>query len=130
MTEQWAYISYIEDFFYTLFASKEFGSVYVGSKMPDTLPKSLKRLTLVDIGNVRDLHGYGTGIVNVFLFSKPDGNGQKNVPAMVKMEDALMKAIKSNRHEHYVVSRGDANSDYDSKSDMHCNIINVNLTIK
>ena len=130
MTGQWAYISYIEDFFYTLLSSKDFGTVYVGSKMPDTLPKNLQKLTLVDIGNIRDLNGYGTGVVNVFLFSKSDGNGRKNVPVMVKMEDALMKAIKSNRHDHYIISRGDAYPDYDSKSDMHCNVINVNLTIK
>ena len=130
MTGQWAYISYIEDFFYTLLSSKDFGTVYVGDKMPDTLPKNLTRLTLVDCGNMRDLNAYGTGIVNVFLFSKSDGNGRKNVPVMAQMEDALMKAIKSNKHPHYVVSRDSAYADYDSKSDMHCNIVSVNLTIK
>lgn len=130
MTDKWLDISYIEDFFYTLLNSKEFGMVYVGSKMPDTLPKNLERLTLVDCGSMKDRHAYGTGIVNIFLFSKSDGNGRKNVPTMAKMEEALRKAIKSNRHPHYIVSRDSGDSDYDSKSDMHCNIVSVNLTIK
>lgn len=129
MTGQWLNISQIEDFFFTLLNSKELGKVVVGKKLPDTLSKDAKRMTLIDLGRVRDRTGYGSGVVLVFLFSKSAGNGEKNVPVMAEMEEFLRTKVAESRHEHYIISRGSTYPDYDSTYDMHCNVVEINLTI-
>ena len=129
MTGKWLNISYIEDFFYTLFQNKALGEVNVGSKLPDTLSKAATRMTLVDCGNMRDLDAYGSGVVLVYLFSKSDGNGKKSVPTMAEMEETVRLLVEKSRHEHYVISRGATYSDYDSNYDMHYNVVEINLTI-
>ena len=129
MTGKWLNISLIEDFFYTLLNSKELGKVVVGKKLPDTLSKNTKRMTLIDLGRVRDKAGYGSGVVLVFLFSKSAGNGEKNVPVMAEMEEFLRAKVAESRHEHYIISRGSTYPDYDSTYDMHCNVVEINLTI-
>ena len=129
MTGKWLNISLIEDFFYTLLNSKELGKVVVGKKLPDTLSKDIKRMTLIDLGRVRDKTGYGSGVVLVFLFSKSAENGEKNVPVMAEMEEFLRTKVAESRHEHYIISRGSTYPDYDSTYDMHCNVVEINLTI-
>lgn len=129
MTGKWLNISQIEDFFFTLLNSKELGKVVVGKKLPDTLSKDTKRMTLIDLGRVRDKTGYGSGVVLVFLFSKSAGNGEKDVPVMAEMEEFLRTKVAESRHEHYIVSRGSTYPDYDSTYDMHCNVVEINLTI-
>ena len=129
MTGQWLNISQIEDFFFTLLNSKELGKVVVGKKLPDTLSKNTKRMTLIDLGRVRDKTGYGSGVVLVFLFSKSAENGEKNVPVMAEMEEFLRTKVAESRHEHYIISRGSTYPAYDSTYDMHCNVVEINLTI-
>ena len=129
MTGKWLNISLIEDFFFSLLNSKELGKVVVGKKLPDTLSKGTKRMTLIDLGRVRDKTGYGSGVVLVFLFSKSADNGEKNVPVMAEMEEFLRTKVAESRHEHYIISRGSTYPDYDSTYDMHCNIVEINLTI-
>ena len=129
MTGKWLNISQIEDFFFTLLNSKELGKVVVGKKLPDTLSKDTKRMTLIDLGRVRDKTDYGSGVVLVFLFSKSAGNGEKNVPVMAEMEEFLRTKVTESRHEHYIISRGSTYPDYDSTYDMHCNVVEINLTI-
>ena len=129
MTGQWLNISQIEDFFFTLLNSKELGKVVVGKKLPDTLSKGTKRMTLIDLGRVQDKTGYGSGVVLVFLFSKSAGNGEKDVPVMAEMEEFLRTKVAESRHEHYIISRGSTYPDYDSTYDMHCNVVEINLTI-
>lgn len=129
MTGKWLNISQIEDFFFTLLNSKELGKVVVGKKLPDTLSKDTKRMTLIDLGRVRDKTGYGSGVVLVFLFSKSAGNGEKDVPVMAEMEEFLRTKVAESRHEHYIISRGSTYPDYDSTYDMHCNVVEINLTI-
>ena len=129
MTGKWLNISLIEDFFYTLLNSKELGKVVVGKKLPDTLSKDTKRMTLIDLGRVRDKTGYGSGVVLVFLFSKSAENGEKNVPVMAEMEEFLRTKVAESRHEHYIISRGSTYQDYHSTYDMHCNVVEINLTI-
>ena len=129
MTGKWLNISLIEDFFFSLLNSKELGKVVVGKKLPDTLSKDTKRITLIDLGRVRDRVGYGSGVVLVFLFSKSADNGEKNVPVMAEMEEFLRTRVADSRHEHYIISRGSTYPDYDSTYDMHCNVVEINLTI-
>ena len=129
MPGKWLNISQIEDFFFTLLNSKELGKVVVGKKLPDTLSKDTKRMTLIDLGRIRDRVGYGSGVVLVFLFSKSAGNGEKNVPVMAEMEEFLRTKVTESRHEHYIISRGSTYQDYDSTYDMHCNVVEINLTI-
>ena len=130
MTGKWLNISLIEDFFYTLLKSDKLGKVVVGTRLPDTLSKDAKRITLVDLGRIRDRFGYGSGIVLIFLFSKSSGNGEKDVPVMAEMEEFLRIKVAESRHEHYIISRGSTYPDYDSTYDMHCNVVEINLTIK
>lgn len=130
MTGKWLNISQIEDFFFTLLNSKELGKVVVGKKLSDTLSKDAKRITLIDLGRVRDRVGYGSGVVLVFLFSKSAENGEKNVPVMAEMEEFLRTKVAESRHEHYIISRGSTYPDYDSTYDMHCNVVEINLTVK
>ena len=130
MTGKWLNISLIEDFFYTLLKSDKLGKVVVGTKLPDTLDKNARRITLVDLGRVQDRVGYGSGIVLVFLFSKSSSNGEKDVPAMAEMEEFLRTKVLESRHEHYIISRGSTYPDYDSSCDMHCNVVEINLTVK
>ena len=129
MTGKWLNISLIEDFFFSLLNSKELGKVVVGKKLPDTLSKDTKRITLIDLGRVRDKIGYGSGVVLVFMFSKSADNGEKNVPEMSEMEEFLRTKVAESRHEHYIISRGSTYPDYDSTYDMHCNVVEINLTI-
>ena len=129
MTGKWLNISLIEDFFYTLLKSDKLGKVVVGTKLPDTLSKDTKRMTLIDLGRVRDKTGYGSGVILVFLFSKSAGNGEKNVPVMAEMEEFLRTKVAESRHGHYIISRGSTYPDYDSIYDMHCNVVEINLTI-
>lgn len=129
MTGKWLNISLIEDFFFSLLNSNELGKVVVGKKLPDTLSKDTKRITLIDLGRVRDKTGYGFGVVLVFLFSKSADNGEKNVPEMAEMEEFLRTKVAESRHEHYIISRGSTYPDYDSTYDMHCNVVEINLTI-
>ena len=129
MTGKWLNISLIEDFFFSLLNSNELGKVVVGKKLPDTLSKDAKRITLIDLGRVRDKTGYGSGVVLVFLFSKSADNGEKNVPVMAEMEEFLRTKVAESRHEHYIISRGSTYPDYDSTYDMHCNVVEINLTI-
>ena len=129
MTGKWLNISLIEDFFFSLLNSKELGKVVVGKKLPDTLSKDKKRITLIDLGRIRDKTGYGSGVVLVFLFSKSADNGEKNVPVMAEMEEFLRTKVAESRHEHYIISRGSTYPDYDSTYDMHCNVVEINLTI-
>lgn len=129
MTGKWLNISQIEDFFFTLLNSKELGKVVVGKKLPDTLSKGTKRMTLIDLGRIRDKTGYGSGVVLVFLFSKSAENGEKDVPVMAEMEEFLRTKVAESRHEHYIISRGSTYPDYDSTYDMHCNVVEINLTI-
>ena len=129
MTGKWLDISYIEDFFYTLFQNKALGEVNVGAKLPDTLSKSVTRMTLIDCGSMRDLDAYGSGVVLVYLFTKSDGNGKKNVPAMAEMEETIRLLVENCRHDHYNINRGSTYTDYNSNYDMHCNIVEINTTI-
>lgn len=129
MTGKWLNISQIEDFFFTLLNSKELGKVVVGKKLPDTLSKGTKRMTLIYLGRVQDKTAYGSGVVLVFLFSKSAGNGEKNVPVMAEMEEFLRTKVLESKHEHYIISRGSTYPDYDSTYDMHCNVVEINLTI-
>ena len=129
MTGKWLNISLIEDFFFSLLNSNELGKVVVGKKLPDTLSKDTNRITLIDLGRVRDKTGYGSGVVLVFLFSKSSSNGAKDVPVMAEMEEFVRTKILESRHEHYIISRGSTYPDYDSSCDMHCNVVEINLTI-
>ena len=129
MTGKWLNISLIEDFFYTLLKSDKLGKVVVGTKLPDTLSKDIKRMTLIDLGRVRDKTAYGSGVVLVFLFSKSAGNGEKDVPVMAEMEEFLRTKVAESRHEHYIISRGSTYPDYDRNYDMHCNVVEINLTV-
>lgn len=131
MTSEWLNISRIEDYLFNMLSKcKDLGTVIAGDCLTDTLNRNSERITLISCGKIHDWHGYGQGTVLIFLFCKSTAKGAKNVPVLFKMEETLRTVIEEATHEHYSINRGQTYTDYDSKYDMHCNIIELNITIK
>lgn len=106
---------------------------YAGT-LPATLAEDVKSYVVIDCGNaIRDLNAYGSGIVNIFLYAQPIGNGAKNVAALSKLEKAFSKAMREDLFdsEHYSVAREVVyqDSDYDNTYNMHFIIKAIQLTI-
>lgn len=131
MTDKWLNISQIEAYLYDeVFRGKLSDNMFVGGSLPDTLSKSVTDMVLIDCGtSIKDLDAYGSGRVRLFLYVKPKTNGMKNVKRMNEMEDAALECINMAEHPHYVISRYDTYTDYDSTHDLHMNVIDINLTI-
>lgn len=131
MTGKWLNISQIEAYLYDeVFKDKLSKNIIVGGSLPDTLSKSATDMVLIDCGSsIKDLNAYGTGKVNLFLYTKSKSNGTKNVKRMSEMETAALECIDNARHPHYVISRYDTFTDYDATHDLHVNVIIINLTV-
>lgn len=104
------------------------------STLPSTLNEKYSSYVVIDCGNaINDFAAYGKGIVNIFLYAQPTANGQKNVPALSKLEKAFKAALDSDAFdsEHYKVARELAytDSDYDTTYNMHFIIKAIRLTI-
>lgn len=107
---------------------------YAGT-LPSTLSEKINDYVVIDCGNtINDLHAYGKGIVNIFLYAKPIANGAKNVAVLSKLEKAFKQALDSDLFdtEHYSVPRELAyqDSDYDNTYNMHFTIKAIHLIIK
>lgn len=101
--------------------------------LPATLTEGIDDYVVIDCGNaINDLHAYGKGIVNLYLYAQPV-NGMKNVPALAKMEEAFNKVMKSGGFdsENYIVADEVAysNSGYDSTYNLHYIIKAIRLII-
>ena len=108
-------------------------NVYAGT-LPSTLKENVESYVVIDCGSsISDLHAYGRGIVNIFLYARPT-NGMKNVPALSKMEKTFMAALREDKfdNENYSVARELAYQDtgYDSTYNMHFIIKAIHLIIK
>lgn len=122
-------ISSIENFFNELIDEKVSSNTYF-TTLPTNPDSQTPNFVVIDCANaINDLNAYGVGTVLVWLYARPFSNGRKNLAVMNKMEIALNKSIKENKHPNYVVSRRGSFADYDSDSQMHCNIIEIQLLI-
>lgn len=106
---------------------------YAGT-LPATLSEKRTSYVVIDCGNaIHDLHAYGNGIVNIFLYAKPIGNGAKNVAALSKLEKAFNEVMMNDGFdsEHYTVARELAYQDsgYDNTYNMHYIIKAIQLII-
>lgn len=102
--------------------------------LPSTLSEKTVSYVLIESANaVYDYSAYGRGIVNIYLYARPIGNGQMNVAALSKLEKAFDKAMQEDLfdNEHYKVAREVAysNSGYDNTYGMHYIIKAIRLTI-
>lgn len=126
-------ISSIETHFDKVIRKNVCKQSYAGT-LPSTLDEDTQDYVVIDAGTgISDLHAYGSGIINIFLYAQPIGNGMKNVAALSKMEKAFNKCIRENKFdsEHYTVADIYAYEDtgYDSTYNMHYVIKAVYLTI-
>lgn len=108
-------------------------SCYAG-RLPSTLTEGTMEYVVIDCAAaIHDLHAYGKGIVNIYLYAQPI-NGLKNVATMSKLEKAFSKALKNDAFdsEHYSVAREVAytRQDYDSSYNMDFTIKAIQIIIK
>ena len=133
MINDYINISAIETHLDTVIRAKVLKQCYAGT-LPSTLKEDVKKYVVIDCGNaINDLHAYGKGIINIYLYAKPSA-GTKNVYALSKMEADFMKALREDAFddEHYSVARELAYQDtgYDSTYGMHFIIKAIHLIIK
>lgn len=102
--------------------------------LPATLSEKIDSYVVIDSANaLYDYAAFGRGIINIFLYAKPIGNGQMNVAALSKLEKAFDAAMQTDAfdNEHYRVAREVAysNSGYDNTYNMHYIVKAIRLTI-
>ena len=129
MDKNIANISSIETFFCDLLGKNVSENVFF-TDLPPAIKQEWQDMVVVDIPNtIRDLDAYGSGIVLIYLYAKPLSTGTKNVARISLMERELNKCIVSNMSPNYVISKYGEYSDYDPVRNLHCNIIELNVTI-
>lgn len=102
--------------------------------LPATLSEKIDSYVVIDSANaLYDYSAFGRGIINIHLYARPIGNGQMNVSALSKLENAFDKVLQEDLfdNEHYRVAREVAyfNSGYDNTYGMHYIIKAIRLTI-
>lgn len=121
-------ISKVEDFFDSILPKSMADKIFYGN-LPKVIDASWNTMVLVDAGRVYDRDAYGTGSAVIYMFAKPFNNGQKNVPVLAAMENALDEAIKAYVCDHYAIRIASRYSDYDTTRNLHCSIFSIELTI-
>lgn len=122
-------ISKIETFFNTLLDNKVSDNTFF-TDLPPAIKQEWNDMVVVDFPNtISDLDACGRGKVLIWLYAKPKSNGTKNVPLLSRMETKLNDCIYSSKDEHYQINRSGEYTDYDEQRNLHCNIIELNLTI-
>lgn len=133
MNNDYINISAIETHFDKVIRKHVCKQSYAGT-LPSTLDENTQEYVVIDAGaGISDFHAYGSGIINIFLYAQPIGNGMKNVAVLSKMEKAMNKCLRENKFDSkfYSVANEEAYGDtgYDSTYNMHYVIKAVHLTI-
>lgn len=133
MNNDYINISSIETHLDTVIRKNVCKKSYAGT-LPSTLQEDVVKYVVIDCGSaISDLHAYGKGIVNIYLYARPNA-GVKNVHALNTLEKAFMAALRGDAFdsEHYTVARELAyqNTGYDSTYGMHYIIKAIHLIIK
>ena len=121
-------ISNIENYLFTLFDNVVSNNTFIGT-LPYTIDASWTDMVLIDLAFISDLYAYGRGIVNVFLYAKPIGNGIKNVKTLFEMESKLNDVINGCDGTNMMITKIDTDADYDDLVKWHFNVVRLNLTI-
>lgn len=122
-------ISKIETYLHSIMDNVVSDNTYAGT-LPDTIQSSWSDMVLIDCATaIKDMNAYGQGIVLIWLYAKPRGDGAKNTATMAKLERKLNEVIADASDGTYHISRRDTFSDYDSDRKWHCNIVELNILI-
>lgn len=102
--------------------------------LPSTLSEKERSYVVIECVNaIHDYAAYGNGIVNIYLYAKPIGNGAKNVAELSRLEESFNKALQEDAfdNDNYRVAREVAytDSNYNSTYNMHFIIKAIRLTI-
>lgn len=132
MINDYINISKIETHLCSVLRKNVCARCYAGT-LPSTLKDKMDTYVVIDCGgSISDLHAYGKGAVNIYLYARPNGVS-KNVAELSKMESKFMKALREDKFdsEHYRVARDLMYQDtgYDSTYGMHFIIKAIHLTI-
>lgn len=122
-------ISKIETYLNSIFDNVVSQNTYAGT-LPDIINSKWTDMCLIDCGPaIADFEAYGQGIVLIWLYAKPRGDGAKNTAKMSQMERKLNEVIKNASDSTYTISRRNTYSDYDNDRKWHCNIVELIITI-
>lgn len=122
-------ISKIETYLNSIIDNVVSNNTYAGT-LPDTIKSDWTDMCLIDCGPaISDFTAYGKGVVLIWLYTKPRGDGAKNTAIMSQMERKLNEVIKNASDSTYQISRRCTYSDYDADRKWHCNIVELIITI-
>lgn len=122
-------ISKIETYLNSLIDNVVSDNTYAGT-LPDTIQSSWTDMVLIDCATaIKDMDAYGQGVVLIWLYTKPRGDGAKNTALMSQLERKLNEVIANASSSTYQINRRDTFSDYDTDRKWHCNIVELNITI-
>ena len=122
-------ISKIETYLNSIIDNKVSENTYAGT-LPDTIKSEWSDMVLIDCDTaIQDLDAYGSGVVLIWLYTKPRGDGAKNTALMSQLERKLNEVIENANDNTYRISRRNTYSDYDSDRKWHCNIVELNILI-
>lgn len=125
-------ISQIENYLVGLL--KPLSKNVFAASLPTTLKDGYEDMILVDCGdNVNNDSEYGrsfgSALVNIFLFAKPNSNGKKNVKRFNQLENAINDIIENTHHKHYTITELYRSQDYDTNIDYHFIVVAIKLII-
>lgn len=122
-------ISKIETYLNSLLDNVVSNNTYAGT-LPDTIKADWTDMCLIDCnGAISDFDAYGQGVVFIWLYAKPRGDGTKNTAIMSQLERKLNEVIKNASNSTYQINRRNTYSDYDTDRKWHCNIVELNIII-
>lgn len=124
-------ISSIETFFDGLLRGSEklTNNLFFG-ELPPSIGKTWEEVVIVDCANpLSDMDAYGRMTALVYLYTKPNAYGLKDVKKMQELETKLNALIVNNADEHYHVSIRGRYSNYNAVNDIFVTIVQINLII-
>lgn len=122
-------VSKLEAYLYSLIYKNVSDHVFAGT-LGDTIKESWNDMVLIDCVRLDDKDALANGVVNIFLYARPKGDGSKNVTLMSTLERKLNTVLKNaEQDEHFIINRNSFYQDYDSNRKWHFNVIVLNVTI-
>lgn len=124
-------ISSIETYLNSIFDNTISNNTLFGNMIDkETIPSSWEDMCLVDFSNgVDDFNAYGYGVALLWLYARPLSSGRKNVASMSKMEKKVNEILANAKHDNYQLRRRGTYTDYDTRIDWHCNVIEIEIMV-
>lgn len=120
-------ISKIETYINSIIDNVVSRNTFFGS-LPEKeiIDDSWEDMVFVDIPNgIMDMEAYGQGMVLILLYARPLSSGRKNVAKMSQLEQKLNEVLESASNSTYTFGRNRTFSEYDTKINWHCNVVEV-----